>query len=139
MMNNTISAIHIHTQYKENYSDDPINAPYWKFKGGSTYVVTGFSLPLNDGLFAAGEAIVNAVRSQIEYANPMSEEYIIDWEFAHAAAVTEDEAMQLKYDGRIDYPSKRITYDPLDATVDMMAANAEIEAGYNRDFNVNAW
>ena len=99
--------IHVHTQYQENYGTE--TAPYWKFKGGSTYVLLGFEHPLSDGLAAAGQAAVESVRSQIEYANPMSEEAIIDWEFKADAALTQYETDQLEFEGRVSSPSPRIT------------------------------
>lgn len=98
--------IHIHTQYVENYGDT--ERPYWKYKGGNTYVVTGVTLPMNDTIGRVGESIVNSVRERIEYRNDYAEEYILDWEFAADDALTEDERLQQEYDGRIDYPSKRI-------------------------------
>jgi len=99
--------IHVHTQYQENYSDDPTR-PYWKFKGGSTYVIVGFNHPLTAEIGPAAERVVKALASSIEYENEMAIERIIDWEFAPADKLTDDEEMQLRYDGRIDYPSKRV-------------------------------
>jgi hypothetical protein len=98
--------IHVATQYCENYGT--ADQPYWKFKSGVTYVLTNFTHPLTDGIGAAGQAAVDAVRAQIEYANPMSEEYIIDWEFKPSTEPTTDEQLELEYDGRISYPSPRI-------------------------------
>lgn len=101
--------IHIHTQYCENYGDE--SQPYWKFKGGDTIVLTGFDAPFNDRIGAAAAAVVEAVRSQVEYRNAFAESYIIDWEFAEADTFTEDERLQQEYDGKILYPSKRIAID----------------------------
>jgi hypothetical protein len=102
-----INAIHVFTQYRENYSDDP-KRPYWKSKGGSTYVITGFSHPLNDRIGAAGAAVVEAVREQIEYFNDYATNEIIGWEFADGADLTEDEKLQMEYDGKVGYPDQRI-------------------------------
>lgn len=98
--------IHIATQYMENYGTP--ERPYWKYKGGSTYVVEGFTHPLNDRIGAAGAAVVEALRPTLEYANSMAEEYIIDWSFESVDALTENERLQLEYDGRVTYPDKRI-------------------------------
>lgn len=98
--------IFIHTQYCENYGDE--SRPYWKMKGGSTVVVTGAVLPMDHTIGHVASAIVESLRDKIEYRNPMSEEYIIDWHFAADDEMPEEERMQLEYDGRITYPSTRI-------------------------------
>lgn len=98
--------IHIHTQYAENYGTP--EAPYWKFKGGQTIVVTGFNHPLTSGIGEAAQAVVSSLRATIEYANEVAEEYIIDWELASVDALTEDERLQMEFDGRISYPAKRM-------------------------------
>ena len=57
----------ITTQYSENYGTE--SDPYWKFKGGSDYFIQNVN-PLN----VAPGLLVDKVRSQIEYSNPMSQE-----------------------------------------------------------------
>lgn len=99
--------IHVHTQYAENYGD--AEKPHWKYKGGSTTVLTGFDHPLNDQIGAAAKVVVEKFREKIEYHNDMSEEYIIDWEFYPVDELTRDEKEQLEYDGEIRYPSTRIS------------------------------
>ena len=99
--------IHVHTQYQENYGTE--TAPFWKFKGGETFVLTGFDHPMSDGLAAAGQAAVEQVRSQIEYANPMAEQTIIDWEFKANDAMTPFENDQMEFDGRVTSPATRLT------------------------------
>jgi hypothetical protein len=101
-----MTTIHIHTQYQENYGDAAM--PYWKFKGGNTYIVTGLDLPLNDQIGRLGALAVEALRSKIEYANDYAQEHVIDWEFAPADALTRDEQLQMEYDGRIIDPSPRL-------------------------------
>jgi hypothetical protein len=98
--------IHIHTQYRENYGTE--SEPYFKFKGGSTYVVA-LPVPLDAEIGEAARAAVALVRGTIEYANPMSEEYILDWELVEDDVLTPDEKDQLEFDGKITSPSKRIT------------------------------
>lgn len=98
--------IHVLTQYRENYGTD--EAPYWKYKGGRTIVLTGYKYPTTGGLDAAGEAAVESVRSRIEYANPMAEERILDWEYKRAGSLTEYEECQIKFDGKIVSADDRI-------------------------------
>ena len=66
----------IHTQFKENYGahdwDGKGECPqYWKFKGGSTYVVEA---SLNQ---AMSGSVFTDVAKCIEYKNDYSEEYIV--------------------------------------------------------------
>lgn len=98
-------SIHIHTQYRENYGTEA--EPYWKFKGGSTHVVDLFAAALTDGIGAEAQAVVDAARSLIEYANPLAEECIIDWELVDAGSPTEDERLDAEY-GSGTYRSPRV-------------------------------
>ena len=66
----------IHTQFKENYGahdwDGKGECPqYWKFKGGSTYVVEASLEQAMSGQFFTD------VAKCIEYRNDYSEEYIV--------------------------------------------------------------
>ena len=72
----------IQTQYKENYAfpdwDGKGDCPeYWKFKGGSTYVVPNFHVSPNDEYMTK---VIKDLTSLIEYSNEASMEYILDWE-----------------------------------------------------------
>lgn len=87
------------TQYRENYGTP--EEPYWKFKGGEDYFIEGV-----DPLKTAPGLLVEQVRGEIEYANPMSEEYILDWELVADDYQTEFERSQLEYDGEIRYPAR---------------------------------
>ena len=89
----------ITTQYRENYGT--VEEPYWKFKGGEDYFILGV-----DPLKTAPGLLVEQVRGEIEYANPMSEEYILDWELVADDYQTEFERSQLEYDGEIRYPAR---------------------------------
>jgi hypothetical protein len=62
----------INTQYKENYGSEA--EPYWKFKGGSTYIIAASDREDADKIVELG---MPTLTSMIEYANPMSEEYIV--------------------------------------------------------------
>ena len=89
----------ITTQYRENYGT--AEEPYWKFKGGEDYFILDV-----DPLKVAPGLLVEQVRGRIEYANPMSEEYILDWELVADDYQTEFERSQLEYDGEIRYPAR---------------------------------
>ncbi len=98
--------IFIHTQYCENYGSDEM--PYWKFKGGDTYVVADADLPMTDRIGAVAQAIVDAVKPELEYKNDYSSAYVIDWEIVASGTLTQWEQDQLDFDGKITDPSKRI-------------------------------
>ena len=88
----------ITTQYRENYGTE--SDPYWKFKGGSDYFIPGV-----DPLKVAPGLLVEQVRGKIEYAGPMSEEYILDWELVADDALSPSEQDQMEFDGEILYPA----------------------------------
>jgi hypothetical protein len=69
----------INTQYRENYAAHNedfvpgISENYWKFKGGSTYVVPNFTDSVNI------TEVMKNLTTLITYGNSGSEEYIIDY------------------------------------------------------------
>ena len=68
----------INTQYRENYGahdwDGQGECPqYWKFKGGTTYVVPNFTDSVNI------TEVMKTLTTLIAYGNPGSEEYVIDY------------------------------------------------------------
>jgi len=89
----------ITTQYRENYGTE--TDPYWKMKGGEDYFVLAV-----DPLQQAPGVLVEQVRSQIEYSNPRSEEYIVDWRLVPDDYVTDYERDQLELDGEIRFPAR---------------------------------
>jgi len=95
----------LRTQYRENYGTP--TEPYWKFKGGSEYKVT------NVPITAATFDVVDAVRSEVEYNGPMSEQYILDWSVEDDGYLSEFEQSQLEYDGAILYPEPTINYEEI--------------------------
>src|SRR5580765_2154409 len=100
--------IHVLTQYRENYADAG-QPPYWKNKGGSTYVITGFAHELCSGIGDAAQAAVDAMRPKIGCRNDFCTVQIIDWELANVGDLTDDEKTQIKYGyGRVDFPSERL-------------------------------
>lgn len=91
----------ISTQYMENYGDE--DQPYWKYKGGSEYVVC--NVPLDSDKL---KAIVEECRKEAEWDNTGSRSWIISWEVVADDYLTEFERSQLEYDGRITYPAREI-------------------------------
>lgn len=102
--------IMINTQYMENYGT--AEAPYWKFKGGSDYIieVEGFRFD-NDMAGKKARMIVDELAPKIEYSGDYSQEYILDWSFVEDDYLTDFEKSQLEYDGEITFPAKRVTYE----------------------------
>jgi hypothetical protein len=76
----------IQTQYKENYGTSA--EPYWKFKGGSVYVVE--NLTASQAVRCVEDGIPT-LTSLIQYSNPMSEEYIVGYNVVEDNAVVCDE------------------------------------------------
>lgn len=76
----------INTQYRENYAahnedyEHGVSEAYWKFKGGTTYVLPHFT-----DVNRVTEVMKN-LTTLIEYGNPASEEYILDWEIVEDSA-----------------------------------------------------
>lgn len=99
----------IYTQYQENYGTE--TAPYWKHKGGRAVRVMGFTHPLNDGIRAAAQAVFESMCPRIEYSNPMSEEYIVDWELVESGTQSQRERDQMKLAGYIYEPDTRIVLE----------------------------
>jgi len=101
----------ITTQVQENYGahdwDGEGACPqYWKFKGGSDY-------KYDLGKFGRSEEaiteLVMALRGKIEQSNDYVREYILGYEVVADDYLTEFERSQLEYEGRIAYPSIKLT------------------------------
>jgi len=76
----------INTQYKENYGT--VAEPYWKFKGGSTYIIAASDRAEAEQIIEQGLPTLTAL---IEYTTPMCEEYIIGTSIqADSAPIYED-------------------------------------------------
>lgn len=72
----------ISTQFRENYGDS--QNPYWKFKGGDTYVVKNISERDASRIRANG---IPTLTSLISYSNSMSSEEVIGF------SILEDDAV----------------------------------------------
>ena len=72
----------IQTQYKENYAahnEDYVHGvseSYWKFKGGSTYLITDVDFLNTEYL----QGLVEETAFIHSYENSASMEYVLDWE-----------------------------------------------------------
>jgi len=64
----------ITTQVRENYGD--ANKPYWKFKGGDTYVVPDLTV---EQTIKVKENGIPTLKALIETRSDMFEEYVVDW------------------------------------------------------------
>ena len=74
----------ITTQYRENYAahnedyKHGVDEPYWKFKGGSQYVIENVNLYDTEG--PTFDEIIKMVEPITTYSNEASEEYVISKE-----------------------------------------------------------
>ena len=72
----------IDTQFRENYGS--VEQPYWKFKGGDTYVVENLTAPQAARCVEDGIPTLTAL---INSMNPMFEEYVVSHGVVEDAAV----------------------------------------------------
>ena len=76
----------INTQYKENYGSEA--EPYWKFKGGTTYIIAASDREDANKIVEQGMLTLTAL---IENSNSMYEEYIVGTSIqADSAPIYED-------------------------------------------------
>ena len=113
----------ITTQVQENYGahdwDGTGECPqYWKFKGGSDYMVTidGFN-PDHEFADKKLEMIVDSIRPKLETDSLGYREYIIGYGIVADDYLTDFEKSQLEYEGEIAYPAKRLTLEQLQEAV----------------------
>ena len=72
----------INTQYRENYAAhnedfvEGVSQDYWKFKGGTTFIVEGLTSVMINKIAQNG---IPELTKLVSYSNSASEEYIIDW------------------------------------------------------------
>ena len=92
----------ITTQILENYGTE--DNPYWKAKGGEDYVVKNF----RD--FNRVSHVVMALRSEIEIDNPLYQEYIAGWEVVDDDYLTQDERLQLLYEGKVSHAPRELAW-----------------------------
>ena len=97
-----MSKIVIGTQYKENYNTTGEGEPYWKFKGGSEYIV---SIPKG----MSEQECLNEVTPLIEYKNEMSEQHIIGHFVTGNSYQSDFEKSQLEYEGYPGYSEPRLS------------------------------
>lgn len=92
----------IRTQVMENYGS--AENPHWKAKGGNDYVVKNFTA------FNAVPSYIMMIRDRIEIDNDFCREYIVDYNVETDDYLTQDEKLQLRFDGKISYPAQEVTY-----------------------------
>lgn len=66
--------IAIYTQIRENYGS--ANEPYWKFKGGSVFVVPGLTV---EQTLKIKESGIPTLKALIERSDSMFEEFVVDY------------------------------------------------------------
>ena len=76
----------IQTQYSENYGS--ADKPYWKFKGGETYIVENLNPAQAERILSHG---IPTLKALIEYKNSMSEESVIYYRIVEDDVVVCDE------------------------------------------------
>lgn len=76
----------IWTQYSENYGD--ADRPFWKFKGGDTYIVANLTPAQSERVLRDG---IPTLRALIEYSNPMSQQRVVDFNIVDDDFVAHDE------------------------------------------------
>ena len=72
----------INTQIRENYGD--ADQPFWKFKGGETYIVPNLTV---EQVLKIKDRGIPTLTALIESNNPMFEEYVQNWAFLDDDAV----------------------------------------------------
>jgi len=100
--------LHITCQYMENYGahnwDGKGECPqYWKFKGGEDFFYPLGSAGRSE---EAIEELVEYFRSEVEWDDVGSRQYIVGYGIVEDAFLTEFERSQLEFDGSIAYPAK---------------------------------
>lgn len=76
----------IQTQYCENYGS--ADKPFWKFKGGETYIVQNLNPAQAERILRDG---IPTLKALIEYKNTMSEESVIYYRIVEDDVVVCDE------------------------------------------------
>jgi hypothetical protein len=110
----------ITTQVRENYGahdwDGTGSCPqYWKFKGGSEYIVDDIEhfVAIDDDFFAKNikSIVYDYISPKITQNSDYYEESIIDYSIEDDDYMSEFEKSQMEYDGKITYFEPRITID----------------------------
>jgi hypothetical protein len=79
--------IRITAQYEENYGDT--NAPYWKPKGGTEFIIKG--VDPDAVMFAAPGEADKAIENLLhEHSNSHAKYTLIDWEFIFSEPIELD-------------------------------------------------
>lgn len=108
------------TQYQENYGahdwDGEGECPqYWKFKGGTEYMIVGIPLSLEKFKEICDPTLIIHIanKAKLVYSNIMSKEYIVHWSIEDDDYVPQSEKDQLHYQGVVMFPEPRINFSDL--------------------------
>ena len=117
----------VRTQYMENYGahdwDGEGQCPqYWKFKGGSEYMVEG--VPLNIDY----EEVIAMLGQEVAWDEVGSRSYVIDWSIEADDYMSQFEKDQLEWDGKVMFKEPRVSYDDVVARYTDDRAYAEEQA-----------
>jgi hypothetical protein len=99
----------IDTQFMENYGahdwDGEGACPqYWKMKGGSSYKVAVEFDKDYEWAEVYVDRILSKVRSELEWADDYSQQYILGWHLEDDDWMSWFEKSQLEYEGKVAYP-----------------------------------
>lgn len=92
--------IYFYTQEHENYGTEA--EPFWKAKGGSDFILESNTWTTE---------MFDRVYSILNYSNPFFTSTVIGHNDIQDDFITDFEKAQLEYDGEIQFPATRITYD----------------------------
>ena len=108
------------TQYQENYGahdwDGEGECPqYWKFKGGTEYMIVGIPLSLEKFKEICDPTLIIHIanKAKIGYSNIMSKEYIVHWSIEDDNYVPQYEKDQIEFQGEVRFPEPRINFSDL--------------------------
>ena len=92
--------IYFYTQDYENYGTP--EEPYWKAKGGSDYIIDAPEWQ---------EGMIDKVYSLINESGQMYISTVLGHLVVNDHFKTDDEVFQLQYEGSIEFPAVRVTYN----------------------------
>lgn len=91
-----------YTQDYENYGTD--TDPYWKAKGGEDFIIEAPEWT---------EEMADNVCKAVSEDNPFFQRSVIGFDKVSDDYMTQFERDQLDYEGKIDYPAVRVSYDEI--------------------------
>jgi len=95
-----MTKLYFYTQEYENYGTP--DEPYWKAKGGSDFIIEASEWT---------EEMIETITDLVTFTNPMYESSLIGYQEVCAEFKTDFEQSQFEYEGFIQYPATRATYE----------------------------